>query len=349
MLIAIFAFMVVLSVLSLFSERLPKSYNTYILWGIILVFVLLCMTRPGSYVSDYLNYEKYFYSFDKIKTKLSVEPTFTWICEKVYFAGGTLRTVIYIYALISVPLKLYSIRKLTNENIFILTAIIYASNYFMLHDCEQIRIAAALAFGMYAFYQKSQGSKWWVASIILGTTFHSTLAVLFIPFALSPNDLSKRWKIILCASIPIGILLWMGHVNIITALPIPYIETKLRLYEIAIANGKHPDVRVLNAMVFLRIILFYFIIYYYDNIRPHIKCLPLLLVCYALSIFTWFALSEMSVIAVRISQLYGFVEIILFASVYYMVRPNWAGKLIVILIGMYLYAQNYIYNQFGFR
>lgn len=349
MLIVLLVVILALAVISFYSENLPESYHKYILWGTIVVLVVICMMRPGSYDSDYLNYEKYFYSFDSLKTKLSVEPTFLWISEKVYYAGGTLRIVIYIYALLSIPLKLYSLRKLTDGTVYILTLIVYVGNYFMLHDCEQFRIAAALAFGMYAIYLKSQENRWWIVLALLGTSFHSTLALLFITLFFCPKELTRCWKIILCVMIPFGVLLWIFKINLIAVLPIPYIETKLKLYELAIANGKHPDVRVLNAMVFLRIFLFYYIIYYYDNIIPRLKCLPILLVCDALSIFTWFALSEMSVIAVRISQLYGFVEVILFACIYRTIRPYWAGKLIIVLIALYLYGQNYIYNQFGFR
>lgn len=349
MLIAILIVILALATLSLFSERLPRSYHNYILWGTIIVLVVISMTRPGSYVSDYLNYEKYFYSFDDKITQLSVEPTFVWLCEKVYYAGGTLRIVIYIYAILSIPLKLYFIRKLTTETIFILTCIIYASNYFMLHDCEQIRIAVALAFGMFAFYLWTEKNRWWILLTIIGTSFHHTLAALFVPLLLCPKELNAWWKYILCASIPVSILLWIAHINIITALPIPYIETRLKLYEMAIANGEHPDVRVINIMVILRIALFYYIMYFYDTIKQNIKCLPLLLFCDALSIIAWFALASMSVIAVRISQLYGFIEVILFACIYYTINPKWAGKLAVIVIGLYFYVQNYVYNQFGFR
>lgn len=349
MLIAILIVMLSLAVLSLFSERLSKQYHNYILWGTIAVFFTLCMTRPTSYVSDFLNYEKYFYSFDSIKTQLTVEPTFTWICEKVYYAGGTMHTVIYIYALLSIPLKLYSIRKITNETIYLLALLIFASNFFMLHDCEQIRIAAALSFGFYAFYLKLNGNYWWILLVLIGTTFHHTLAVLFIPLLLSPKDLSRAWKIVLCVSIPVSIVLWILHINVIASLPIPYVETRLKAYEYAIAQGQHPDVRVINIMVLFRIVLFYIVMYYYDNIYRHLKSLPLLLFCDALSIASWFSLATMSVIAVRISQLYGIVEIILFACIYYMVQPKWVGKTIVLFVALYFFFQNYIANQFGFR
>lgn len=309
------------------------------------------MTRPGSYVSDYLNYEKYFYSFDEKKTKLIVEATFLWISEFVYKHGGTLRIVIYIYALISIPLKLYSIRKLTNETIFLLSMIVYASNYYMLHDCEQIRLAAGMAFGLYAIYLKVEDKSkiMIVFMLLIGISFHHTISALILPLLICPKEMGWKWKTAMALIIPISIGFWILNINPIISLPIPYIKERILLYQIAISEGKHPDVRVINLMVLIRIALFYYILYYYDNIKQNLKGLPILLLCDSMSIASWFALSEMSVIAVRISQLYGFIEIILFASIHYTIKPIWVGKTFTICIAIYLFIQNYIYNQFGFR
>lgn len=351
MLIILFVVMLTIMVNALFSENLPKRYHSCLLWLYVIVFVVISVTRPTSYVSDYKNYEKYFYSFDKKLTQLAVEQTFLIISEFVYRHGGTMKSVIYIFAFISIPLKLYSVRKMTDETCFLLSILVYASNYFMLHDCEQIRLAAGMAFGMYALYLRvERRSAWLIAGLLaVGIAFHHTLAVLAFPLLMSPKDLSARYKTVLALIVPVSVLLWVAHINIITSLPIPYIEQKLALYEYAIANGEHPDIRVINIMVLFRIALFYYVIYYYDVIKPHIKALPMLLLCDCFSLAAWFGLSEMSVIAVRISQLFGFVEIILFASVYYTIRPAWCGKVIVMLLATYFFAQNYVYNQFGFR
>lgn len=335
----------------LFSENLPKRYHNYLLWGYIIVLFAICVTRPTSYVSDYGNYEKYFYSFDKKITQLTVEQTFLLISEFVYRHGGTMKAVIYIFACLSLPLKIYSIRKMTDETCFLLSILVYASNYFMLHDCEQIRLAAGMAFGMYALYLRvERRSVWFITALLcMGTAFHHTVAVLALPLILCPKDLSATYKKILVAIVPVSIFIWVVHINVITSIPIPYIEQKLVIYEYAISQGQHPDVRVINIMVLFRIALFYYVIYYYDTIKPHLKALPVLLLCDCFSLAAWFGLSEMSVIAVRISQLFGFVEIILFASIYYTIRPAWCGKVVVMLLATYFFAQNYAYNQFGFR
>ena len=351
MLIIIFVVMLSLMVVSLFSENLPKKYHSYLLWFYIAVFLVVSITRPTSYVSDYKNYENYFYSFDDKIIQLTVEQSFLLIAEFVYRHGGTMHTMIWIFALISIPLKLYSVRKMTDGTCFLLSLLVYASNYFQLHDCEQIRLAAGMAFGMFAIYLRVERKSGWMicALMLIAIAFHHTMGAMIIPLIMCPRDLSARWKKVLVAIVPVSILLWALHINIITSLPIPYIEQKLKIYELAIANGQHMEVRVINIMVLFRIVLFYYILYYYDVIKPHVKALPMMVLCDCFSLGTWFVLSEMSVIAVRISQLFGFMEIILFACVYYTLRPAWFGKLVVMLIAVYFFAQNYAYNQFGFR
>lgn len=351
MLIILFVVMLIIMVNSLFSENLPKKYHSYLLWFYIVAFVAISVTRPTSYASDYGNYEKYFYSFDKKITQLTVEQTFLLISEFVYRHGGTMHTVIYIFAFISIPLKLIAVRKMTDATCFLLAILVYASNYFMLHDCEQIRLAAGMAFGMYAMYLSVERKKLLLACALsaIAIAFHHTLSLLAVALIFCPKDLSVRTKKILAVLVPVSILLWAAHVNIITSLPIPYFEQRLKLYESAIANGQHPDVRVINVMVLVRIALFYYVLYFYNEIKPHLKALPMLLVCDCASLCSWFALSEMSVIAVRISQLFGFVEIILFACIYYTIRPAWCGKVVVMLLATYFFMQNYAYNQFDFR
>lgn len=338
-------------VISLFSENLPKKYHSYLLWFYISVFLVVSITRPTSYVSDYKNYENYFYSFDNKIIQLTVEQSFLLIAEFVYRHGGTMHTMIWIFAFISIPLKLYAVRKMTDGTCFLLSLLVYASNYFQLHDCEQIRLAAGMAFGMYAMYLRVERRSVWLicALMLMAIAFHHTMGAMVIPLAICPKNLSSKWKKTLALIVPVSILLWALHINIITSLPIPYVEQKLKIYELAIANGQHMEIRVINIMVLFRVVLFYYILYYYDIIKPHVKALPILMLCDCLSIATWFGLSEMSVIAVRMSQLFGFVEIILFSCIYYTIRPAWCGKVIVMFLAIYLYAQNYAYNQFGFR
>ena len=65
------------------------------------------------------------------------------------------------------------------------------------------------------------------------------------------------------------------------------------------------------------------------------KCpaLPLLLKITAYSMACFFALSSISVVAGRLHELLGIVELALFPCICYTIRPQYYGKIVVCAIG----------------
>lgn len=347
----IFLLMFLCFCLSAIEEWLPRQYYSYIVWGIIFFMVIVSATRPGTNVSDYTVYESIFFNYDSTKNQLSVEATFLWLCELFYHMGGTIRWVIWVYAFLSIPLKIYSLSKLVPSEIFFLAIPIYLANFFQLHDCEQMRIAAGLAMTMYCFLLKMEGKKWWqwLPFLLIGTSFHHTALALIVPLLFTPEGpMSMKWKVGLVVFILLGVVFWVVGVNPITTIPIPYIEAKMALYEMAISNGEHPDILVIHPIVLLRIITFLYVLYFYDTIHEHLKCFNYVLLCEALGLFCWFGLSQTSVFAVRMSELFEVTEIIMFASVIYTVKPYWLGKIYPCLFSLYLFLYGCWVNQFGF-
>ena len=350
-LVFIFILMMLCFSLSMIEDYLPEHYYKYIVGGTIVIMVIISGTRPGSPVSDFPVYESIFYNYDSLKNQLSVEATFLWVCELFYKMGGNIRWVIWVYALLSIPLKIYAVSKLAPAQIFFLAIPIYLGNFFQLHDCEQMRVAAALSVGLYCYLLRLEGKKWWlwVPLWLVAISFHHTAAALIIPLLITPRKaLSNAWKIAMSVTVIIGIVCWILKFNPITTLPIPYIEMKMALYELAISKGQHPDILVYHPIVLLRLITFFYVLYYYDVIYEHLKCLNLVLVCETIGLFCWFGLSVTSVFAVRMSELFEVTEIILFASVIYTVKPVWVGKIYPAAFALYLFFYGCKVNQFGF-
>ncbi len=349
-LLYIFVLMIACGSLSFISDRLSPKQSNILVAAIIVLMVVISGTRPGSYVSDYAVYEDIFYNFDGLKARLTFEPTFLWLCEKFYYMNGTIRWVIWVYAIIAIPLKVYSLYKMSNPEVFFLAIPIYLGNFFQLHDCEQMRLAAALALTMYSFLLRLEGKKWlWIIFWLIAITFHHTAAALILPLLITPKKaMGYYWRIGMIVAVAIGIVFWIIKVSPVTVLPIPYIEAKMALYEIAISNGEHPDIQVIHPTVLLRMITFLYTIYFYDTIYEHLKCLNLVLVCEAIGLFCWFGLSTTSVFAVRMSELFEVTEIILFASVFYTIKPYWLGKIYPCMFALYLFLYGCKVNQFGF-
>lgn len=346
----IFALMLLCFALAYIEERLPRHYYNYIVWGVIVAMVIISGTRPGTRVSDFMVYENIFYTYDSPLNQLSIESTFLWVCAICNRLGGTIRWVIWIYALISIPLKMYSMSRMVTPLVFLLAVPIHLGNFFQLHDCEQMRVAAALSMGMYCYLLKVEGKRWqWIPFWLVAISFHHTAAALIVPLVFTPGkELNLWWRAGLMAFVVLGIAFWAVKVNPITTLPIPYIETKMALYELAISNGEHPDIQVIHPTVLLRLVTFAYVLYFYDTIYEHLKCLNLVLICQTLGLFCWFGLSQTSVFAVRMSELFEATESILFASVVYTIRPAWAAKVYPMLYALWLFLYGCKVNQFGF-
>ena len=346
----IFTLMVLCFCMSMIEDYIPTHYYKYIVWGIIVLMVIISGTRPGTSVSDYRVYEHTFYNYDSLKNQLSMEPTFLLLCQFFNKMGGTIRWVIWVYAMISIPLKIYSLSKMMTPAVFFLAIPIYLGNFFQLHDCEQMRVAAALALGTYCYLLRMEGKKWmWIPFWLAAISMHHTAVALILPILITPNKrMGKYWKLSMIGVILLGVVFWIVKVNPITTIPIPYIEAKMILYELAISNGEHPDILVYHPIVLLRIITFCYVLYFYDTIYEHLKCINLVLICEAIGLFCWFGLSTLSVFAVRMSELFEITEIIMFASVIYTVKPMWLAKLYPMLFAMYIFLYGCRVNQFGF-
>lgn len=312
--------------------------------------VIISGTRPGTNVSDYGNYEDMFYNYDKQLYQLSVEATFLWACELLNKMGGTIRWVIWLYALLSIPLKIYSLSRMATPQVFFLAMPIYLANFFQLHDCEQMRVAAAISMAMYAFLLKTEGKRWmWIPFFLLGVSFHHTAAAFIIPLLITPDRPMYKWeRIALICTMLAGVVFWIIKKNPVTMLPIPYIEVKMNLYELAISRGEHPDIMVHHPIVLLRVVTFLYVLYFYDVIYEHLKCLNIVLICEALGLFCWFGMSTIGVFAVRMSELFEVTEIIMFASVFYTMKPAWLGRVYPCLFALYLFLNGCWVNQFGF-
>ena len=135
-----FAFTVVMAFI---EDYLKESYKTIALAAYAVFMVLLASTKSIDGTADALIYEHIFYHNDEMLVVLTTEPTYLLLSRLVLALGGALWVIFLIYALITIPLKLHVLRKMTP---FIFTAlVIYVPVYFELHDLVQIRAAAAAA------------------------------------------------------------------------------------------------------------------------------------------------------------------------------------------------------------
>ena len=120
--------------------------------------------------------------------------------------------------------------------------------------------------------------------------------------------------------------------NFLTTIPIPYVQEKMEIYEAARDAGvmESDEINLFNAVVMVKLLAFYLLLWKYEVVRERGPEISLWLKIQALSIVCYTAFSFLPAISVRTSELYGVVEILLFPALIYIVRPQWAGKLLAI-------------------
>lgn len=338
--------------ISFFTESIPKEILWGIMYAFIIAMVLIAATKPGTTVSDYNTYYNIFINYDSIQNELAIEPTYRWLSRFLNNIHGPFRTVFWVFAIISVPLKIYAFKRLSSYDVLFAAFPVYLSNFFLLHDCEQIRIAAAMAFVImaYALWAEHKKWYWWLGLWSVSILFHYTATVALFPMILSSRkELSFRRKIILICGVFTGAVFWILKVNAIMLIPIPAIQMKMALYEIASSNGEQMEsILLYHPIALLRYATFFYVLYYSDLISPHVKGLNVILTAEALGLAAWGGLAATPVFAVRISELLQIPECILFASVFYTTKPQWAAKFYPMAVAMYIFLYGIRINQFGY-
>ena len=167
LILSIFAIVVALS---LIEDYMPAWQKILVLITIGIAMIFISAFKPMS-TADAENYEFNFYNNDNFLIEMTTEPTFLYL-SRLYLSFGFGITAMFLtYALISVPLKLTLLWKLTP---YVFTSlIVYVGIYYPMHDVVQIRCGAAIAFLLWAMIPLNK-RQYFKATVLLvvATLFH---------------------------------------------------------------------------------------------------------------------------------------------------------------------------------
>lgn len=340
MILPILLLMLLMILLSFIEEGL-EPYRQYIVMGTAIVLCLLSATRPAGVDPDFPIYQDYLASLDSQLTKMLVEPSFHMIGSFSIAMGYGIRMVVIIYALIAIPVKICMYYKIGGYPVFFLIIALYLGNFYQLHDCTQIRTGAAVAMAMVSLWYRGEGNwKMHILFLALGIFFHYSAAVFLVMLILSNDEMTLLQRLAWSLCIPLSLSLYLIDFNPISLIPIPYIEKKMAVYEAAMDQGEHTEIHVFNGLFLLRIMLFAYVLVFYETIRPYLKLLPIFIKMQGIGIITWLALCKMPVLSFRISELFYQVELFLIAGIIYTIRPSWVGKICAASFAIIFYYLN---------
>jgi EpsG family len=314
----------------------------YYFTGAILIF-FAAFREIGS-DQDSVAYERY-YGLDDYTMSIVAEPTFLYIARisRYFFFENGLIFLFFIYAAIGVYLKLSAISKLTNLKW--LSVIVYFSTYFLLHEFTQIRAGIAsglLLLAIKPIADRNLGKFLFV--IASASLFHYSAIVAFPLYFLGNGKINWKNIIVLSASIPVGAVIHFTQFDILVALPIKAAQLKLETYY-AVEELRNLKLNVFNSLYLIRYALLYIFLIFAYRIEKHNPYFPILLKIYTMSLFSYLVLSKNAVLAMRISELYGVVEILLIPLIYYAIRQKVIAILSILVFSLVSFGINIYWTE----
>lgn len=238
-----------------------------------------------------------------------VEPSFTWIratTSAVSQVDG-FRYLLVTYAVIGVGLKIAAIVKLSPLRW--LSIATYFTSYFLLHEFTQIRVAVAsslILFSLKAVYE--QNLRRFLLLVAMASMFHYS-ALLAIPlYLLRGQNLSRRSSAAILASIPVALILRELQFNPLYVVPIDTVRAKVEVY-LATEEQRDLKLNIFNKVYLVKYLILYVLMFLGPRIEAKWKYFGVYIKTYAVSLFAYIALSYNSVFAIRVSELFGVVEI----------------------------------------
>ena len=336
MLIAIFFIFLLCVSFSFFEENLRKRDKLLLIAFVGLIMILIAGTRSVLDTPDSEMYELNFNEASSLDASDSLqEPSFTYISYYINLLGLGINGLFFVYALLSIPLRIGAIWKLSK--LPILTLSIYISFYYQLHDLVQIRCAVASALFMFAVYYKAESQKWKaLLCIFVGAFFHYSAVAGRIIFLFNNKKLETRHIVLLLSILFFGVAFYFSGLDFSVFLP-DELGGRLQIYRELKENGIEGDLEgvafYMNPMVLTNIVLYLVCIYFHRILTEQYKYVPIMLKIMGAAFLFLLTMGNISsVVSSRLFEYFDVVSIFLWTALIYAFKPVFAGKVVVHVI-----------------
>ena len=229
----------------------------------------------------------------------------------------------------------------------LLSVLLWLSHYFIIQDFTQIRVAVSTGLFLIGLSFLAERRRLVFFFFIAGAIFAHYSALAYLPVLFFSNrKLGLKGRIFLAGSILFMYVLYFAGVDLIFSLPIPYLEVKIDDYERLRDSGMLGDtINVFNVVFLLRIFVFFYILVKYEYIVKFDINITFFLKVYFFFLCCFLALSSLPIMAGRVSELFGIVEIVLFPMILCTIRPLAVGRGILVVFALGLLSLNLWYND----
>lgn len=342
----LFVILLTLVILAFFEDENIQG-NSLLLMIVGAVLTLCIAFRPEGVDKDYFSYVGYYYNPNSSMALLT-EPTFRVISSIARFFGVP-AIIFIVYAFLAVPLKVYSIVRITP--LWYMSILVWFSHLYIVQDMTQIRVAVASAIYLFSLPYLIKGHRWrFLLCVVVAILFHYS-ALFLIPICLLSNKPFTKKELLLLYMLPV--LLYFTPIlslETLSLVPIPFIQEKIVVYKEMIQySGMFSELNIFNIMALFRLFAYYLLLWKWDvvcNVYPNVP-IVLKLMCYSICVYAGF--SFLPVFAVRAQELIGVIDFIAFPLLALAFRPNWLGRFAVIIyvVGVFI-ADIFLYDYLKF-
>lgn len=346
--IIIFIFFFV-ALLTMVEQRMGKyRLPIYLLVGLSLI--LVAGLREVGIDPDSENYESTFLNYYHEDTSMAIEVSYLLLSRIVNIFTNDVHVLFLFYAFWGLSLKFFAFRKLSEY--WFLPIVVYIAFYYNLHEVTQIRTGVLSGLYLLAIPLIAAGKRMKAFVLLLIGIFFHTSGIALLPLLFLNNKKSgKKQRLFWASLIPISYIFFFGGNALLLnfSSSIPYIGDKLALYQTGAERGLLTvSVNVFSPLQLLSIMLYFYLLLFYDTISQYNKYFPLMMKCFSIGIFFFATLSIVPVFAQRFSYLFNIVNIILYSNLVYTFKQRWIGKLIIIVLSTVLLNYGLGYIEFPF-
>lgn len=285
------------------NETLSKIKN----WKLNLIMILIILftgLRDGNLVTDYQSY-KYMFDTDY----KFVEPSFVAIMSITKnVLHGTIVSLMCIYAILAIPLKKYVIGYYSSYQF--LSFLVFICDLFLQQDFTQIRAAVSLSIFLYSIkYLYSKNKRKYLLCCLLALFFHTSSLLMLPLLFLNPKKINKHWWYALLLISFFMAFFKFNPIKLLLYLPNGHILEKTVEYT---SQGDDYTANVFSIYAMSKLFLLLILLSKASVVQRNNKYGCLLLKIQTLSCCSLFVLSQNMAAALRISEFYSIVDILLF-------------------------------------
>lgn len=340
----IIIFLFTFAALCAFLEEYLGAYKKFLYFFFAVALILLAGFREIGVDPDSDNYEYTYQHYESDTEQERVETSYIFLSMLLNNFTSDAHAIFLLYAIFGVGLKFLAFRKLSP--LWFLPLVVYMGYYFELHEMTQMRTGIVSGLFLLSIPLIADGKRGKALLLLLiGALFHiSALALIPVVF-LSNKKMTMRWKLIWACVIPFGYMMYFSGTSVLLNADLPYVGNKLALYQTAAEKVYQVvTVNVFSPIHLLSVMLFYYMLFFYDTIVEENKYVTIMLKVFSLGLACFTIFSFVPVLAQRMCYLLNIVNIILYTNIFYTFRPKWSSALLICALSLLLlnYGMGYI-------